>query len=340
MSDAVHAPLLLHFREVVGECGGDAGTLLGKAGLSSDFLDGEVTGYADLACLLEISAKALCRPDFGMLLAERQCGGGIEGALGHAMRHARRFSEVLELAVQHGYAHSLASSTWLHRSQSGRSVLLGHDIVREGIGPTGQLMEQILLIGHLIALRLTGGAVRARRILFRHARISAPRIYRRYFGCEVGFDQRVNATVYRSEDIDCPVLSADAFSLRQEISELEQRFPCKRLPVSRVVRGAILHTIDGEDCSAEKIADALGLHVRSLHRHLAKEGTSFRRIRDEVRRDLAGYYLRETDLELGAISDRLGFSEQSAFSRRARTWFDQSPSDLRAGRDAAGQSVR
>ncbi len=330
--DTVHAPLLLLFDEVVEECGGDPDRLLRQAGLERHNPDACEVGYPELARLLELSARALDRADFGMLLALRQCGRGIEGALGHAMRHARCFDEMLGLAVKHSYAHSLASNTWLHRPASGRSVLFGHDIVREGTGATRQLMEQILLIGHLIAIRLTGGAVRSHRILLRHARLSAPQVYRRYFGCEVRFDQRVYATVYRAEDMARPIISADISALREEVAAIEQRFAQKQLPLSRKVRGAILHGLDDGHCTVERVAGQLGFHIRSLHRHLANEGTSFRRIRDEVRRDLAGYYLRETDLDVKSVSERLGFSEQSALARRARTWFDGSPTDLRSGR--------
>jgi AraC-like DNA-binding protein len=93
-----------------------------------------------------------------------------------------------------------------------------------------------------------------------------------------------------------------------------------------------LHALDEGHCTSEWVAGQLDLHVRSLHRHLAREGTSFRRIKDDVRRDLASHYLCETELDIKEISERLGFSEQSALSRRAHAWFEGSPTDLRTGR--------
>ena len=330
--DAVHAPLLLFFREVVEECGGDPYCLLRRAGVPEQATVAGGVGYPQLARLLELSARALDRSDFGMLLALRQCTDGIEGMLGRAMRHAPCFKDMLGLAVQHSYAHSLASNTWVHRSASGAWVLLGHDILCEGTGAAPQMMEQILLIGHLTAIRLTGGAVRSNRILLRHRRVSLPQVYRRYFDCALRFDERINATVYRAQDMACPIVSADLSALRHEITAIELRFPHKQLSYSRRVRGAILHTLDNGNCTGEWIADKLELHVRSLHRHLAREGTNFRRIRDEVRRDIADYYLHETNLDMNSISERLGFSEQSVLSRRVRAWFDGSPSDLRAAR--------
>jgi AraC-like DNA-binding protein len=330
--DIVHAPLLLSYREVVAECSGDADALLRMAGMQGFAPEVDSLDYTRLAHLLELTAQALGRSDFGMLLALRQCGKGIEGALGHAMRHAVRFDEMLALSVEHGYAHSLASNSWLHHSPSGVWVMLGHDIVCEGTVAAGQLMEQILLIGHLTAIRLTGGGARSRRILLRHSPLSAPQVYRRYFGCEVRFDERVYATLYRAQDMSCRIVSADPTALREHIAAIEQRFPNKQLPLSRRVRGAILHALEEGHCTAEWVAGQLDLHVRNLHRHLAREGTSFRRIKDELRRDLAGYYLCGTSLDIGSISKRLGFSEQSALSRRAQAWFHRSPREVRAHR--------
>ena len=330
--ETVHAPLLSHFAEVVEQCGGDPVALLDEAGIAQAALTSGPATYRQLARLLELAAASLDRPDFGMMLASRQCECGIVGPLGEVMRHARSFGDVLELAVRHSYAHSLASHTWLRRSRSGGAIVFGHDIVLEGLVSASQAIEQILLVGHLTAIRLTGGAVRARRILLRHPRLSPPETYRRYFGCEVRCDAGLNATIYWQRDVACPIISADLPAYREELAAVEHRFMQKQPPLSRSVRGALLLRLEERECNGEWVAQALGLHVRTLHRHLSREGTSFRRIRDEVRRDLARYYLRDTDLDIKAISERLGFSEQSALARRAHAWFGCSPSSLRADR--------
>ena len=76
------------------------------------------------------------------------------------------------------------------------------DILLEGLTGTNQAIEQILLLGQLAAIRLTGGTVRARRILMRHRGMSALFTYRRYFDCDVRFDQPVNAAVYQERDMN------------------------------------------------------------------------------------------------------------------------------------------
>ncbi len=83
-------------------------------------------------------------------------------------------------------------------------------------------------------------------------------------------------------------------------------------------------------CSNDRVALSLGLHPRTLHRRLADEGTSFQRIKDEVRRDILHYYIEQTDLDFSTISEKLGFSEQSVMTRSCNNWFGASPTRLRA----------
>jgi AraC-like DNA-binding protein len=335
----VHAPLLLHFTDVVESCGGDAATLLIQAGIDSRQAPSGVASYRQTAEVLERAASSLARPDFGMLLAQRQCEDGIEGPLGRVMRHGCTFRDVLELAVKHSYAHSLASRTWLRRSAP-NSILFGHDILLPGLTAANQLMEQILLIGHLMAIRLTGGLVRARAILLRHERLSARSVYRRYFGCEVRFGEHQYATAFRERDLVCPIVSADPVALRQALSAVVKRFQDKQPPLTQIVRGTIVHAIEERACTCAWVAGHLGLHLRTLHRRLRSEGSSFRTIKDEVRRDLARYYLCNTHVDLKAIAERLGFSEQSALTRRSHTWFNCKPSGLRLTKPTKGSARR
>jgi AraC-like DNA-binding protein len=85
-----------------------------------------------------------------------------------------------------------------------------------------------------------------------------------------------------------------------------------------------------DECTNERVAEALHLHPRTLHRRLAAEGTSFQKIRDEVRRDIMLYYLQQTDIGLAHISEKLGFAEQSVMSRRCHRWLSASPTKVRS----------
>jgi two-component system LytT family response regulator len=68
------------------------------------------------------------------------------------------------------------------------------------------------------------------------------------------------------------------------------------------------------------LAHRLHMSPRTLHRRLGAEGTGFRRVLAELRRELAARHLREARLALGEIGFLLGFSEVSAFHRAFRRW--------------------
>ena len=68
---------------------------------------------------------------------------------------------------------------------------------------------------------------------------------------------------------------------------------------------------------------------RTLQRRLAAEETSFQRLLDDTRRELAQHYLGQRNLSLADIAYLLGFSDQSSFFRASRRWFGSSPRHYR-----------
>jgi AraC-like DNA-binding protein len=77
------------------------------------------------------------------------------------------------------------------------------------------------------------------------------------------------------------------------------------------------------------VARAVGLSARTLHRRLADAGTSFERLLDDTRRELAAEYVRRSDYAVGEIAYLLGFAETSSFNRAFRRWTGKSPSEFR-----------
>jgi AraC-like DNA-binding protein len=69
----------------------------------------------------------------------------------------------------------------------------------------------------------------------------------------------------------------------------------------------------------------LELSERSLQRRLEVEGTSFLRLLDDTRRELAQEYLGQTALSLADTAFLLGFADQSSFFRASKRWFGISP---------------
>jgi AraC-like DNA-binding protein len=102
-----------------------------------------------------------------------------------------------------------------------------------------------------------------------------------------------------------------------------------RTPLEEAVRQSVLAT-GGRPPGLAALAAARHVAPRSLMRHLREAGTSYQRVVDQVRAELAVEYLRDTNLPLAAIAERLGFSDTSNFSRAFRSWFDRSPGSCRS----------
>jgi len=333
--DVVHARILRFFSELVAELGGDGPALLRRAGIDAEGQP-EAT-YRQMVQLLELAAAELDCADFGMRLASRQSGSDVFGPLGLAMKNARTFGEALTFVSRHTYAHSLAARIRLTRLADG-NTFSAHDILLDGLPVKAQLIEQIILVGHLAAMEITGGHARVRRVHFRHQPISAPASYRRYFGCEVRFGQSEDGVLFSAADLACPVIDRDRAAFEEAAAFIDRAFPRRLPPLHARVRGIIMQYLGSDRCTNEQVAAELHVHPRTLHRRLRAEGTSFQKIKDEVRRDAMLYYLQQTRLDFTLVSERLGFAEQSVMTRSCNRWFAASPTCVRL-RAANGASL-
>ena len=110
--------------------------------------------------------------------------------------------------------------------------------------------------------------------------------------------------------------------------ELEQRTRIRSLS-ERIVQllGPLLS--GGHEPDLEEIANRLQLPTWTLRRKLAEEGTQFRTILNDTRRDLAMAYIRDTELAFGEIAYLLGFASAEAFQRAFKRWSGVTPGDFR-----------
>ena len=79
----------------------------------------------------------------------------------------------------------------------------------------------------------------------------------------------------------------------------------------------------------EATASALKLTPRTLNRRLEEEGSSFRAIKDALRRDIALSRMTKTAQPVAALAADLGYAEPSAFYRAFVGWTGMSPSAYR-----------
>lgn len=155
--------------------------------------------------------------------------------------------------------------------------------------------------------------------------------YTTYFACDVVFDADEN-----SIEIDRKTATAPLPTSNLELAATLDSILSKQLAsldkintVARCKHYFLMELTSGEP-TEQALANALGMSLRSLQRKLSDEGTSYSRVFDEVRHELAQNYLSRSHCSVNEITFLLGYSEQSAFTRAFKRWNGKSPSDYRA----------
>ena len=82
--------------------------------------------------------------------------------------------------------------------------------------------------------------------------------------------------------------------------------------------------------STTEAAQALHMSTRTLHRMLKNEGTSFRELLDQLRKERAVALLADQRCSVAEVGFLLGFAELSSFSRAFKRWTGKSPAVFRA----------
>lgn len=146
--------------------------------------------------------------------------------------------------------------------------------------------------------------------------------------CEFIFDANTNEVTIplkgapvRKDDSNLEFLVA-----RTRHSQSQKRVECDE--TVQQVRELIMSQ-PGRPCTTQNLARRLDMSPRTLRQHLAKAGTSFRELRNEIRESFATLYLKDTNVSLESISEKLGFSDQAGFTKAYRSWTGQTPGDVR-----------
>lgn len=171
------------------------------------------------------------------------------------------------------------------------------------------------------------------RVQFSFAPSAEAQDYRRMFLANpVEFEQDVTQIVMSRSLLDKPVLQNEA-SLRHFLRHpvlmmLTQDYASNSwtLRVRQIIRRKLLDMPELND-----VAAALDVHPQTLRRRLSSEGTTFKELKNQVRRDTALHFLGKQGLSIEEIAHRAGFSESSAFIRAFKGWTGVTPYSYRKG---------
>lgn len=275
--------------------------------------------------LLEAAAKATACPHFGLLLGQR-ADVSILGTLGQLTSNCQTAGEALATFIRY---YNIVSLGEVFRFERGP---LTSSLIREPTIPDLTLRIQVqdvtLSETYSVTKKMYGPSWKPTGIFLTHCPKDIS-IYQSLFGCPVHTNQNLQAMSFATSDLDLPLRKADAV-LRQKLeTKVAQLSRQNAKPFKRTVVDAIRIGLATRNCGIRQVADSLSMHTRTLHRKLLLEDTTFTQLLEDTRRHLADHLLAESQLSVFEISEALGYSDTTAFSRACRRWFNASPSKWR-----------
>lgn len=314
---------------LLGESNCDAAVLLEPFGLTPAFFDNpeNTLPSTTLGSIFGRCVEATGRDCFGLLVGER-AGMQSLGAVGYLMQSASTVADALMLLAENLRAHDRGGIALVeqHEGYAG----LGYAVLDREVEHADQMMATALAIVMNILRGLCGAHWRPAEVRFAFA---APRdavSYRRFFGLMPRFDAASSMLLFPDDWLSQPLPSADPLLhllMRERVREQLERGVDG---LSGKLRRYLRSELSAGRVSLESAARYFGLHSRAFRRQLQSEGSSFRRIRDEVQFDAACQMLRYTRTAACEVASTLGFADASAFTRAFARQAGVSPSRWRA----------
>jgi AraC-like DNA-binding protein len=175
-----------------------------------------------------------------------------------------------------------------------------------------------------------GSSFSARELHFTYSPPDDASNYPYIFGCNALFDQPENKLLFDAAWLDAKPNLGNEITYSMIVRLCDDLMEEFRLRIGLVgkVRKILLANLL-RPTRFEDVARYLSMSPRTLRRKLREENMSFRRLVDELRRDMAIKYLRDTDLTIEDIAYALGFSDAANFRHAFRRWTKASPHQFR-----------
>ena len=273
------------------------------------------------------AAALIPDPAFGLRAARCWHPSNL-GALGHAWLSAETLRAGLDLLVRYW---GIVGGRWVPKLAETRdevSFVLNDPQQDAVIAP---IATDITLAIVLDMCRMNFGAsLRPLRIDLLRPRPPHAEVYPAFYGCPVNFSTGRRAIVLRRTDAEQPLPTSN-----RQLAQIHDKVIADELArldrtdVLAQCKASLLEKLPSGELSENFMAKRLHMSRRTLQRKLTERDTTYQKLVDDTRRDLALRFIEDPRRSLGDITFELGFSEQSALTRAFRRWTGKSPSDWR-----------
>lgn len=286
------------------------------------------------ALLVETAADLAGDPVLGMRLGATY-DLRASGLVAYVSISAATLREGMRNASRYGALND--TSAWYELREGGgrgRFRIDSHSPWIQGSAQAAEFKAAMILAA---CRRWVGTDFRPLEMRFAHARAEGDGSLRAaiegWYGAPVRFGCGSSELVFSSAQLSLTTSAADPFLLDLLRGHAEEAL-ARQGEAGEGLRARVWRLICKDlpkgVPTARSISSDLGMSERTFARRLREDGTSFRALTDEVRREMARSYLADPSLTLAQVAYLLGYADQSAFSNSFRRWTGQSPRRFRA----------
>jgi AraC-like DNA-binding protein len=322
---SVSSPWILLIVQALKERGIDADALLRDARLRAEQLldhDSRLP-LAGVSRLWALSVAATQDPCFGLEVGRLWHPTTFQ-ALGYAALASRTLHEALARLVR--YCAAVSNGAQLELIEGPEVTLRIDSVVSYDSTATASAVQAAS--GAIVKLgEVCGRALHLSAVTFQQSDHGFRPRFEDYFKCPVTFNAQANTVVFSAQELDAELSTGNPDLVQGNlrlVADYLARTSAGEL--SARMRPQLMRSLPSGEVNELDVAHLLHMSLRSMQRKLKEEGTSFRGLLDDTRRELAEGYLRN-GLGQSQIAFLLGFADASSLARALRRWDRLASSD-------------
>lgn len=322
--------------------GHDIRPMLKRFGFAPEVLcDPELRiSYGAFSQMLEACADEWNCPEFGLLLGQTQ-QLGVLGPISLVARLSDTVGGALEALFDHATIHSTGYDLLLSSLTGSREGMVA--VIyrpKPGSGAGRQILMLSMAIARNVLATVTGNTgFRPSLVTFSCAKPASSHAAKPFFACPMRFDEIETMLYIEASLLTQPTAIRDtayAPLISAYRDQIGRQFEADVIESTRRLIGQLMPT---GRCTCDIVADCLKLQPRTLQRRLKTHGTTFSKLLDTYRKEMALELVGRKTVPLVQIAQALGFADQSVFNQAFRRWTGTTPTKLLKNPDSTMQTA-
>ena len=262
-----------------------------------------------------------------MGFTQNNCKVGLFATMAELVSHCSTLGELLEKAVN--FYNLVSNDIPMRLSRSRGNAVLSFTMAKPEFDPEHFMAEFWLVIWHRFPSWYIGEPIRLKET---HFTFSAPQHRAELeimFPAALQFNSSANRLIFDAQYLEKPLIRsaleletfvqnapADVMTIPGSDTTLEaqiERIISQRHPVNLVF------------VPIHQMAAELGISSQTLHRRLKDSATSYQKIKDNLRREVAIQKLVNERLSVETVAEIVGFTESRSFTRAFKHWTGLTP---------------